>query len=93
VVGADIVSSSYVACGDVLFAAVCADGVRGDRFSIEALGVSRVPAFRLAAPGGHYRGPALRGESVGAFAGGLVRRVPHERGDRPGVSGAVPSVC
>src|SRR4051794_22695945 len=38
VVGADIVSSSYVAYGDVLFAALCADGVRGDRSSIEALG-------------------------------------------------------
>src|SRR4051812_7016364 len=44
VVGADIVSSSYVAYGDVLFAAVCADGVRGDRSSIEALGELRGPA-------------------------------------------------
>src|SRR3954451_20611095 len=49
VVGADIVSSSYVAYGDVLFAAVCAGGVRGDRSSIEALGVWRGPAFRRAA--------------------------------------------
>src|SRR3954463_339339 len=56
VVGADIVSSSYVAYGDVLFAAGCADGVRGDRSSIEALGESRVLLLRFAAS----RGPLPR---------------------------------
>src|SRR4051794_19582822 len=39
-------------------------------------------------PGGHYRGPALEGRV--RRRAGLVRRVPHEEGDRPGCPGSGP---
>src|SRR4051794_29297423 len=92
VVGADIVSSSCVAYGDVLFAAVCAGGVRGDRSSIEALGVWRFLLLRLAAPRGPLPRTGPRG-TAGVAAGGLLRRVPDERGDRPGVPERSPRWC
>src|SRR3569833_1299926 len=67
VVGADIVSSSYVAYGDVLFAAACADGVRGDRSSIEALGgVAGSCVQARCVPGATTEDRPLSRESVGA---------------------------
>src|SRR3712207_1146567 len=82
VVGADTVSSFYVACGDVLLWPRA--GLRpGDRSSIEARG--RRPPRRE----GRARGPLPRTDQRRASGAlpGPVRRVPHERGDRPGRGG------
>src|SRR4051794_13421213 len=97
VVGADTCPSLFVAPGPrgpcpenrcaLLLWRPCASCIRGDRSSIEA------PGNPIPRTGSVYaREPLPRtGPLVGA-AGvvGLVRRVPHERGDRPET---VPSTC
>src|SRR3954454_24903913 len=77
VVGADTVSSSYVACGDVLFVASRAGLLRGDRSSIEAHG-GRSPSGEGACPGATTEDRPGSGRT--ARCRGLAERVPHERG-------------
>src|SRR5215213_5053028 len=91
VVGADIVSSSYVAYGDVLFAAL-RRRFRGDRSSIEALGGRSRGVLRSGSlrPGGHCRGPALAGRPAECRC---CRAAGAARGRGPSRhAGAVPSV-
>jgi hypothetical protein len=74
VLGEDIVSSSYVACGDVLFAAV--HGRRPGRPVLD-----RSPRGGCLRSGSLSRGPLPRTGPRGAAvrsAGGPVRRAPHE---------------
>src|SRR3954470_22380989 len=82
VVGADIVSSSYVAYGDVLFAAELRRRRPGRPvFDRSPRGRSRgFLRLRLAAPRGTLPRTGPFRESVGVSAGCLVRRAAHGRG-------------
>src|SRR5688572_30600324 len=100
-VGADMCPSLFVACGplpDMRFLlwrpSVVVRRRRasvGDRSSIEALGVQFPVSGKRCVPGATTEDRPFAGH-VRRWGRGPVRRVPHERGDRPGmIPGAVPS--
>src|SRR3712207_6687672 len=97
VVGADTLSSSYVACGDVLHGATapdvllvapCADCVRGDRSSRETPGAR--PRGGGGVPGTTTEDRPLL-DRIGRRPGGPCGGCRTEEGTVP--AGTVPSTC